>query len=96
MTTPAVKQSDGRRLAELRGASPTDSTLDNLLTLLRAELDLCARLPVFVYEASTAGHDEPASLFRTLADAERAHVERVLTALQGHLARRSSPAEVSP
>jgi rubrerythrin len=95
MTTPAVKQSDGRRLAELREASPTDSTLDNLLTLLRAELDLCARLPVFSYEASSAGHDEPASLFRALADAERAHVERVLTALQGHLARRGHPAEVS-
>jgi len=95
MTTREVKQSEGRRLAELREASPTDSTLDNLLTLIRAELDLCARLPVYIYEASTEGHEESASLFRTIADAERAHVEHVLTALQAHLAQRSSRTGVS-
>jgi rubrerythrin len=95
MTTDEVKQSGGRRLAELREASPVDSTLDNLLTLLRAELDLCARLPVFIYEASTEGYEESASLFRSLADAERAQVERVLTALQRHLAQRSSRTEAS-
>jgi hypothetical protein len=95
MTTPALKQSGGRRLAELREASPADSTLDNLLTLLRAELDLCARLPVFIYEASTEGHEEAASLFRSLADTERTQIERVLTTLQRYIAQRSSRTEAS-
>ena len=95
MTTDEVKKTESRRLAELRAASPADSTLDNLITLLRAELDLCARLPVFVYEATTEGHEESASLFRALADAKRAHVERVLRALQEHLAQRSGRSELS-
>jgi rubrerythrin len=95
MTTSEAKRSGGRHLAELREAYPTDSTLDNLLTLLRAELDLCARLPVFIYEAATEGHDECASLLRRLAEAERTHVEQVLAMLQQHLAKRSAPTETS-
>jgi rubrerythrin len=96
MTTDAVRQSEGRRLAELRQAYPIDSTLDNLISVLRAELDLCGRLPVFAYEATTEGHVECASVLQSLADAQRGHVEQVLAALQRHLARRSGLMEVSP
>jgi hypothetical protein len=95
MTAHEVKQSEGRRLAELRRAYPSDSTLENLLSVLRAELDLCARLPVFAYEATTDGHDECASLLRAIADSERANVELVLTTLQRHLEQRSRPTAVS-
>jgi len=95
MAMDELQQTEGRRLSELREASPADATLHNLLRLLRAELELCARLPVYIYEASTEGHEQSASLFRALADAERAHVERALTTLQEHLAERSSRSEVS-
>jgi rubrerythrin len=95
MTADEVKPSEGRRLAELRRAHPTDSTLENLLSVLRAELDLCARLPLFAYEATTEGHDECASLLGTLAETERAHVEKVLATLQRHLEARSGRTEVS-
>jgi hypothetical protein len=95
MTTDEVEQSEGRRLAELRRAYPSDPTLENLLSVLRSELDLCARLPIFAYEATTDGHDDCASLLRTLAATERAHVEQVLTALQRHLEQRGGGTEVS-
>jgi hypothetical protein len=95
MTAHEVKQSEARRLDELRRAYPSDSTLENLLFVLRAELDLCARLPVFAYEATTDGHDECASLLRGLADSERANVELILATLQRHLEQRSSGTAVS-
>lgn len=95
MTTDEVKRSQGRRLAELRKGYPSDSTLENLLSVLQAELDLCARLPVFVYEATSEGDEECASLLSSLADTERAHVERVLAALQRHLERRGTRTEAS-
>src|SRR3712207_537592 len=89
MTAPEIKTSPTRSLSDLRRVHPTDSTLQNLLTLLRAELDLCARLPVFEYEAATEGHDEAASLLHTLGEAERANVEALLDTLRRHLDQRS-------
>src|SRR5215217_7139360 len=73
VSAPETKPSQTRSLSDLRRVHPTDSTLQNLLTLLKAELDLCARLPVFEYEAATEGHDECAGVLRRVADAERAN-----------------------
>jgi hypothetical protein len=95
MTTRDVKQSAGRRLAELRRGYPTDATLENLLTILRAELDLCAKLPLYAYEATTEGHEDCASLLETHADTERAHVEQILATLRDLLAQRGSRTEAS-
>jgi len=96
MTTGETEHSEGRRLAELRRAYPSDSTLDNLLVLLSAELDLCARLPIFAYVATTEGHDDCASMLQALADTRRAQVEQVLSALRRHLEQRPSAIEASP
>jgi hypothetical protein len=90
MTTPEVKPSPGRSLTDLRRTHPTDSTLENLLAVLRAELDLCARLPVSEYEATSEGYDESATLFHSLAAAERAHVEEILSTLRRHLDQRGA------
>jgi hypothetical protein len=95
VTTGEAEHSEGRRLAGLRRAYPSDSTLENLLTVLRAQLDLCARLPLFAYEATTEGHDECATLLERLAGNERAHVEQVLVALQRHLEQRQSAKEAT-
>jgi rubrerythrin len=95
VSTEEVKQPESRRLAELRRAYPIDATLENLLSVLRSELDLCARLPIFAYEATTEGHHDCASLLRTLAGTERAHVEQVLTTLQRHLEQRGLGTEVA-
>jgi hypothetical protein len=96
MSAPEVKTSPGRSLSDLRRVHSTDSTLQNLLTLLKAELDLCARLPVFEYEAASEGHEDCASLLRNLAVAERGNVEELLKTLQLHLDRRTARKQVSP
>ena len=57
----------GVSINELRG-DPGDATLQNLLGVLTAKLDLCARLPVFAFEAGNAGHESCALAFRQLAD----------------------------
>jgi rubrerythrin len=88
MTKPEVKPSPGRSLTDLRRTHPTDSTLENLLAILRAELDLCARLPVFEYEATAGGYDDCASLLRRLAETERVHVDDILSTLRRHLDQR--------
>src|SRR4051812_8715703 len=95
VSAPDAKTSQSRSLSDLRRVHPTDSTLQNLLVLLKAELDLCARLPVFEYEAATEGHDECATVLRTLADTERANVEELLTALHHHLDRRNRAKRVA-
>ena len=78
-----------RRLDELRRGYPTDATLQNLLTVVSGQLQLCARLPVYEYEAASDSHEESAAAFRALAVAEQAHVEDLLVALRNHLAARA-------
>jgi len=95
MTTSDVKPPGSRSLSQLRRTHPTDSTLENLISVLRMELELCARLPVFEYEATTEGHDETAGLLRKLAEAERSHVDEVLRELQRHLNARNAAGGVS-
>jgi hypothetical protein len=74
-----------RRLNELRAAQPADHTLQNLLEVLRAKLEICSQLPIYEYEASSAGHDACVALFQRLADVERRSFNDVLAALRQHL-----------
>jgi rubrerythrin len=74
-----------RRLNELRRAHPADATLQNLLTALGSKLDLCARLPVYEYEAATEGYEDCARAFEVLAHAERVHVTELLKILRSHM-----------
>ena len=77
--------STAQRLAELRSAQPCDTTLQNLLSILTAKLDLSARLPVFEYEADSEGFREVASFMSALASAERESVQDVVRSLRVHL-----------
>ena len=79
------RTSTTQRLAELRSAQPCDTTLQNLLSILNAKLDLSARLPVFEYEADSEGFPEAASFMSALASAERESVHDVLRSLRRHL-----------
>ena len=74
-----------QRLAELRSAQPCDTTLQNLLSVLTAKLDLSARLPVFEYEADSEGFPEAASFMSALASAERESVQDIVRSLRMHL-----------
>lgn len=79
------RSSTTQRLAELRSAQPCDTTLQNLLSILNAKLDLSARLPVFEYEADSEGFPEVASFMSALASAERESVQDVIRSLRMHL-----------
>jgi hypothetical protein len=79
------RTSTTQRLAELRSAQPCDTTLQNLLSILNAKLDLSARLPVYEYEADSEGFQEAASFMSALASAERESVHEVLRSLRTHL-----------
>jgi hypothetical protein len=81
------RPSTTQRLAELRSAQPCDTTLQNLLSILNAKLDLSARLPVFEYEADSEGFQEAASFMSALASAERESIHDVLRSLRLHLDR---------
>jgi hypothetical protein len=83
-----------RRLSDLRRAQPADSTMQNLLVLLSAKLELCARLPVYEYEAGSEGHPACAETFHKLADVERESFNQLLGCLQHHL--ESRPAGTAP
>jgi len=74
-----------RRLADLQRAQPADATLKNLLGYLNTKLDLCARLPVFEWEAGHEGYEDSAIAFRRLAEAERRLCAEVVECLRAHL-----------
>lgn len=79
--------STAQRLAELRSAQPCDTTLQNLVSVLTAKLELSARLPVYEYEADSEGFPEAASFMSALASAERESVKEVIRSLRQHLER---------
>jgi hypothetical protein len=83
--------STAQRLAALRLARTHDATLQNLLTILNAKLELSARLPVFEYEADSEGFADTASFLSALATAERECLQDVLATLRRHLDRTSEP-----
>ena len=82
--------STSERLAALRRAHPHDATLQNLLAIVTAKLDLNARLPVFEYEADSEGFVDAASFLSALASAERESLQDVLGTLRQHLDRTSA------
>src|SRR5688572_17046534 len=74
-----------RRLSDLRSAQPADATLQNLLGVLSAKLDVCSRLPIFEYEAGSEGYEACATTFRKLAEIERQSFHELLETLRRHL-----------
>jgi N-acetylglucosamine kinase-like BadF-type ATPase len=72
-------------LSELRGSLFPDPTLRNIVGLLQTKLELCARLPVLVFEAVREGDESGARLFRSLAAAEERQTAELLAALKQHL-----------
>jgi hypothetical protein len=79
------ESSAARRLSDLRKAQPGDPTLQNLLSVLSNKLDLCARLPIFEYEAGSQGHEAAADAFKRLAEVERNSFNDLLVCLRRHL-----------
>lgn len=84
VTDPSAPR-PSRRLSDLTAAHPADRTLENLLRTLTAKLDLCARLPVFEYEADAEGHHASAEAFEQLAMSERRAFDELLRNLRRHL-----------
>jgi AcrR family transcriptional regulator len=76
-------------ITDLRGAQPADATLQNLLSVLKAKLELCSRLPIFEYEAQNEGHATAAAAFRALAEVERRSFDELLECLRKHLDERA-------
>ena len=74
-----------RRLSELRATMPADHTLQNLLKVLNAKLELCSKLPIYEYEAASQGHGHCVAAFQRLAVRERSSFDEILAALRAHL-----------
>ena len=74
-----------RRLNDLRATMPGDRTLQSLLGILSAKLDLCAKLPIYEYEATSQGHAHCVAAFQRMAEHERRSLEEALRALRVHL-----------
>ena len=87
MAEDSRQTSTADRLAALRRAHPADATLQNLLTVLSAKLDLSTRLPVFEYEADNEGFADTASFLSALGSAERESLQDVLASLRQHIDR---------
>jgi hypothetical protein len=64
---------------------PADHTLQNLLGLLNAKLELCSKLPIYEYEAASQGHVHCVAAFQRLADHERSSFDEILATLRIHL-----------
>jgi hypothetical protein len=74
-----------RSIEDLHSASLVDSTMANLVAVLKEKIDLSARLPLYAYQADEAGHLETLGLFRELANLERQTIERLITGLSAYL-----------
>jgi hypothetical protein len=85
VTDPSSPRMPSRKLSDLTAAYAADRTLENLLRTLTAKLDLCARLPVFEYEADSEGHRADADAFERLGIAERRSFDELLRSLRRHL-----------
>ena len=74
-----------RRLSDLARVHPADRTLQNLLGTLSAKLEMCSRLPVYEYEASSEGYNAAALAFHELAEQEQRSFTNLLSCLRVHL-----------
>ena len=93
VSDPSAHRPPGRRLSDLSAAHPADRTLENLLRTLIAKLDLCARLPVYEYEADSEGHYASAAAFHQLGADERRSFDDLLRCLRTHLEELDAPRE---
>jgi hypothetical protein len=73
------------RISDLQRSHAADATLKNLLSTLTGQIQTCARLAVFEYEADSEGHKELALAFHDLAEIERASFNTLLAHLRRHL-----------
>jgi hypothetical protein len=85
VSEPSSSRTSHRRLSDLTAAHAADRTLENLLRTLTAKIDVCARLPVFEYEADSEGHHDAAEAFQQLALHERRAFEDLLRCLRAYL-----------
>ena len=79
------------RLSDLQRSHAADATLKNLLSTLTGQIQTCARLAVFEYEADSEGHKELALAFHDLAETERASFNTLLEHLRRHLNELPAP-----
>jgi rubrerythrin len=82
------------RLSDLQRSHAADATLKNLLSTLTGQIQTCARLAVFEYEADSEGHKTLALAFHELAEIERASFNTTLENLRRHL--NELPTEPAP
>ena len=82
------------RLSDLAGARPGDRTFENLLRALTAQMDLCASMTLFRYEAQLEGHRAAVDAFDRVSRTERCAFEQLAACLQTHLDARSAKADV--
>jgi hypothetical protein len=80
----------------LARSQPADHTLQNLLYALTTKLELCSKLPIFEYEASSEGHEACARAFEELAATERTTFDTLLQTLHRHLDATAAAAAESP
>ena len=73
------------RLSKLQRSRAADATLKNVLTTLSGQIQTCANLAVFAYEADTEGHQALAGAFRNLVEVEQASFNTMLECLRHHL-----------
>lgn len=73
------------RLSDLQRNRAADATLKNLLSTLTDQIQTCAKLGVFEYEADSEGHRALAIAFRELGEVERASFNALLEYLRRHL-----------
>jgi DnaJ-domain-containing protein 1 len=73
------------RLSDLQRNRAADATLKNLLSTLTDQIQTCAKLAVFEYEADSEGHPALAIAFRDLGESERASFDTLLEYLRRHL-----------
>jgi hypothetical protein len=85
VSQPPPQDRKSHRLSDLARVHPADRTLQNLLGVLSAKLDMCSRLPVYEYEADSEGHEGTALAFHELAEAERRAFANLLDCLRIHL-----------
>jgi hypothetical protein len=81
-----------RVLSDLRAAQPADPTLQDLVRVVSAKLELCSRLPVVEYEAARAGYRSSATALHDLALVERQSLNELLMCLRNHLEETLEPA----
>lgn len=84
-----------RRLNDLRASQPGDPTLQNLIAVLTAKLELCSRLPIYEYEAGSQGLQGAAQAFHRLGEVERESFDEVVATLRDHIDH-MTPAATGP